>query len=152
KAYQAGQPAAVTEVERFEASPDRPSFALADAQRVLARAYGFSSWAKLKQHVDGVNIRAFCAAVEGGDVPTVRRLAKARPELVNMEGGQFGGFPLHIAVLGRNAEMTRVLMALGSDAHAGIWPHRSATASRTIAVERGYDEIVAIIEQEEERR
>src|SRR5947209_197018 len=74
KAYQAGQLAAVAEVERFEEKPDAATFVLADAQRVLARAYGFSSWGKLKQHVDGLNVTQFCEAVEAGDVATVRRL------------------------------------------------------------------------------
>jgi hypothetical protein len=36
--YRAGKDAAVAEVERFERSPDPGNFALADAQRVLARA------------------------------------------------------------------------------------------------------------------
>ncbi len=53
KSYRAGKDAAVAEVERFERRPDPANFALADAQRVLARAYGFSSWVKLKQHVEG---------------------------------------------------------------------------------------------------
>ena len=43
KSYCAGKEAAIAEVERFERSPDAANFALADAQRVLARAYGFSS-------------------------------------------------------------------------------------------------------------
>ena len=55
KSYRAGKDAAVAEVERFERSPDPANFALADAQRVLARAYGFSSWPALKDHVEGVN-------------------------------------------------------------------------------------------------
>lgn len=154
KSYVAGQHAAVTEVDRFEQNPDPARFALADAQRVLARAYGFSSWAKLKQHVDGLNVETFCAAVQAGDVATVRKLAKARPELVSVErGGEFGEMiALHFAVLNRDAEMTRGLMELGSDARKGVWPHRDATAAYTIARERGYDEIVAIIEEGEERR
>ncbi|MDB5384702.1 MAG: hypothetical protein JWM11_348 [Planctomycetaceae bacterium] len=154
KSYVTGQHAAVAEVGRFEQTPDRSRFALADAQRVLARAYGFSSWGKLKEHVDGLNIECFCAAVEAGDVAKVRMLAKARPELVGIvRSGQFGEMlALHFAVLKRDAEMTRVLMKLGSDARKGVWPHRDATAAYTIANERGYNDIVAIIQQEEERR
>src|SRR5262249_33815250 len=72
--YCAGNVAAVAEVERFERTPDPANFALADAQRVLARAYGFSSWPKLKQHVEGVNFEALLAAAEAGDVAAVRRL------------------------------------------------------------------------------
>lgn len=86
KSYRAGNDAAVAEVERFEWKPDPAKFALADAQRVLARSYGFSSWPNLKEHVEGINIAAFSAAVEAGDVAAVRKLAKARPELVNTQG------------------------------------------------------------------
>src|SRR6267154_2633605 len=32
--------------------PDKQKIALADAQLVLAREYGFSSWASLKQHIE----------------------------------------------------------------------------------------------------
>ncbi|HMC64811.1 MAG TPA: ankyrin repeat domain-containing protein, partial [Gemmataceae bacterium] len=152
KAYRAGDVAAVAEVERFESQPDPAKFALADAQRVLARAYGFASWTKLKQHIEGVNAAAFCAAVNAGDVATVRRLAKARPGLVHVEAAGFTGLPLHIAVLNRNAEMARVLMGLGADARQGIWPHRDATTAYTIARERSYDDVVTVIEQGEEAR
>jgi hypothetical protein len=89
--YRSGEHAAVTEVERFERNPDPASFALSDAQRVLARAYGFASWAEFKQHVDGLNVRAFCEAADAGDVVRVRKAAKARPELVNIQReGEFG--------------------------------------------------------------
>ncbi len=33
-----------------------------------------------------------------------------------------------------------------------IWPHRDATTALAIATDRGYDEIVAIIQEEERRR
>lgn len=154
KAFGEGEPNAVSEVERFERSPDRTRFALADAQRVLARAYGFSSWTKLKQHVDGVNIRAFCDAIEAGDITAIRELAAIRPELVTLspDGSQGERIPLHLAVLKGDIEVTRALMELGSDAQSGIWPHRSATSAYAIAKDRDYHEIVAIIEQEESRR
>jgi len=154
KSYRAGGVAAGAEVERFERSPNRAKFALADAQRVLARAYGFPSCTNLKEHVEGVNVATFCAAVEAGDRATVRKLAKARPELVNAqrEGGFGERTSLHYAVLNRDSKMTCLLMELGGDARAGIWPHRDATTAHTIAQERGYHEIVAIIEREEQRR
>jgi len=152
KAYRDGDDAAVAEVDRFERQPDPARFSLGDAQRVLARAYGFASWTKLKHHVEGVNAAVFCAAVTAGDVALVRRLAKARPELVRVEAAGFTGLPLHIAVLNRDAAMADVLMELGADARQGIWPHRDATTAYTIARERGYDDVVAVIEQGEEAR
>jgi hypothetical protein len=43
-------------------------------------------------------------------------------------------------------------MEHGADAHSGVYPVRDATSPLTIATERGYDEIVAIIRGEEQRR
>ncbi len=59
---------------------------------------------------------------------------------------------LHVAVLHQQPAMVRLLMRHGADARRGIWPHRDATAALTIAEERGYDEIAAIILDEERRR
>lgn len=44
----ANRPEAVARVPQNE----RPDFALADAQHILAREYGFASWAKLKERVE----------------------------------------------------------------------------------------------------
>src|SRR6516162_2011347 len=151
KSYRAGKQAAVAEIERFERSPDPAHFALADAQRVLARAYGFSSWPALRDHVEGVNFAALLAAVEAGDVAAVRRLANAHPDLINLHG-ESRGSALHRAVLRRDEELTGVLMQLGADARVGIWPHRDATSAYALAVDREYGEIVAAIEREEENR
>ena len=151
KSYRAGNEAAVAEVERFERSPDPAHFALADAQRVLARAYGFSSWPALKNHVEDVNFQALIAAAEAGDVAAVRRLAKTRPDLIDHHAG-LRDSALRRAVLSRNEELTRVLMQLGAEARVGIWPHRDATSAYAIAADREYSEIVAVIEREEENR
>lgn len=151
QSYRAGTDATVAEVERFERSPDQTQFALADAQRVLARAYGFSSWAALKQHVEGVNLDSLIAAAEAGDMAVVRRIATARPDLINQHAGDRGS-ALHCAVRRRDEKLTRVLMQLGADARVGIWPHRDATTAYAIAIDREYTEIVAAIEHEEENR
>jgi ankyrin repeat protein len=152
RAYRAGEPAAITEVERFERAPDPARFVLTDAQRVLARTYGFSSWPALRDHVDGVNLAALVAAAEAGDVVAVRRLAKARPDRFVPRPAGFCDGALRRAVLGRNEELTRVLMRLGANAHAGVWPHGDATSAYAIAVDREYGEIVATIEREEGNR
>lgn len=54
KSYRAGDTSAVAEVQRHEHAPDPAAFALHDAQRVLARSYGFPSWPKLKSYVQGI--------------------------------------------------------------------------------------------------
>ena len=131
KAFRAGQSELRAEVERFERGADPATFALTDAQRVLARAYGFSSWPALKNHVDGINFAALLAAAEAGDVATVQRLAAARPDLVNPCLAEFRDSALHRAVLRRNEGLTRVLMQLGANARAGLWPHGDATSVAT---------------------
>jgi ankyrin repeat protein len=48
--------------------------------------------------------------------------------------------------------MVRLLMSHGADARIGIYPHRDPTTPLAIATERGYDDIVSIIEEAEARR
>jgi ankyrin repeat protein len=146
QAFIAGDPDATAEVSGHYRNADRATFALHDAQLVLARAHGFDSWPKLKAHVDGITVTRLEAAVRAGDLAQVRAMLKVRPELAHMGGGL-----LH-AVLNRAPEMVRALMEHGANAQEGVYPHRSATSPLTIATERGYDEIVAIIKEEEQRR
>lgn len=144
---------AVAEVGQFERNPDPSRFALNDAQRVLARAYGFDSWAKLKAFVDGATIARFAEAVKAGDMAQVRSMLASRPELVEMDrAGNDEHRGLHYAVLSRNAPMVKLLMEAGADARKGIWPNRDATSALTLARDREYSEIVAIIEEEERQR
>jgi ankyrin repeat protein len=150
EAFRAGEAAAVTEVNAHYRDADAATFALHDAQLVLARAYGFESWPKLKAYVDGVNAGRMVEAVRAGDLEAVRAMLRARPELVNM--GLDERLPIHYAVVNRSSEMTQLLMRHGADARAGVHPHRDATTAFTIASERGYDEIVGIIREEEQRR
>ena len=53
-----------------------------DAQLVLARAYGFESWPKLKAYVDGVTVKRFEEAARNGDFARLRAMLRQRPELV----------------------------------------------------------------------
>jgi len=85
RSYRSGAPDAIAEVNQFESNPDRAAFALCDAQRVIARAYGFASWPKLKAFVDGVNIERFAHAVKVGDIAQVRSMLASRPELIAMD-------------------------------------------------------------------
>ena len=118
---------------------------------MLARAYGILSWSALKDHIEAVNFPTLLAAAEAGDAAAVRQLAKTRPDLIRDQAGSRDG-ALRRAVLSSNEELTRILMQLGADAHVGVWPHRDVTSAYAIAVDREYNEIVAIIEREEENR
>jgi len=152
-AYRAGDADAVAEVTHLYRGADAATFALHDAQLVLARAYGFESWPKLKALVDGATVSRLVAAVRAGDTASVRKMLEARPEIVNMEGpGGDEHKPLHFAVEMRALELVRLLMAFGADARVGVYPHRVPTTALAIATERGYDEIVAAIQEAEEKR
>jgi ankyrin repeat protein len=153
RAYRAGDAVAIAEVTEFEREPSPETFALNDAQRVLARAYGFSSWPKLKAFVDGATVAQFLQAVRDRDLEKVRTLMASRPELVNMGNEAFGEQrAIHFAVINRDAPMTRYLMEAGADSRQGVYPHRDATSALALAREREFSELVAIIEEEEARR
>jgi ankyrin repeat protein len=151
--YRSGVPAAIAELNQFERNPDSGVFALSDAQRVIARAYGFASWSKLKAFVDGANIARFADAIKAGDAGQVRSMLASRPELIAMDmsaNDEHRG--LHHAVLRRDSAMVRLLMEAGADARKGIFPHRDATSALAIARDRQYTEIVVVIEEEERQR
>jgi ankyrin repeat protein len=147
-AFTSGDANAVAEVDAHYRGANAAKFALHDAQLVLARSYGFDSWPKLKAFVNGVNVRRLAEAVKRGDIARVRKMLDVRPELVNLDMAENDEHrALHYAVFERNAEMVRLLIARGADARKGIYPHREATTPLRIAMDRGYDEIVAILKE-----
>ena len=144
EAFVAGESDAVAEVHTHYHDANAATFALHDAQLVIARAYGFDSWPKLKAYADGATARRLLDLVRVGDLTQVRALLRVRPELARGA--------LLAAVLHRAPAMVQVLMEHGANARAGVYPHRDATSPLTIAIERGYDDIVAIIDEAEQRR
>lgn len=154
-AYRAQSPDALAEVAAHHRTATPETFALHDAQFALARAYGYASWPKLKAAVEGVTTARLHEAVQKGDVAATRALLARRPEIVDLMRGGPSGYEiraLHIAVMNRDVEMTRLLLDAGADARGGIWPNRDATSPRTIAEDRGYTEIVTIMAALEEQR
>ena len=148
-AYREQRPEAVAEVTAYHAAaPD--TFALHDAQFVLARAYGFESWPKLMAAVGGVTETRLHDAVERGDLESARALLVRRPEIVDLGRGEMRA--LHMAVLRRDLPMTTLLLEFGADTEGGIWPNRDATGPYVIARDRGYDEILDAIRQAREQR
>ena len=153
RSFVAGEAEAAAEVNAHYRLADSSKFALHDAQLVIARSYGFESWPKLKAYVDGVTVKRLADAIRADDLAQVRTMLQARPELADLPmsyGDEHR--PIHHAVMKRSPEMVRLLMRHGANARQGIDPHRDATTAWTIAKERAYDEIVAIIEDEEQRR
>ena len=153
RGFVAGDSEAVAEVHAHYRAADPSKFALHDAQLVVARSYGFESWPKLKAYVDGVTVQRLADAVRADDPAQVRAMLRARPELANLAMSYTDEHrPLHFAVMQRSPDMVRLLMRHGASARQGIYSHRDATTAWTIAKERGYNEIVAIIEEEEHQR
>lgn len=153
KGFAEGDAAVAAEVAAHYRGADARTFALSDAQLVLARAYGFRSWPTLKAFVDGVTVRRLVEAVRAGDADSVRSMVARRPEIVNLDVAEDDEHQaLHHAVLARQPDLVRLLMQLGADPRKGIYPHRSATTALALAAGRGYDEIAAIILEEERKR
>ena len=106
----------------------------AQRQRSAGPGFGALAWKSER----------FLAAVRVGDEGTVRSLVEADPELAGRAGA------LHVAVLERSPMLVRILMAHGANARVGVYPHRDATSPFTIAMDRGYDDVVTVIREQEE--
>jgi ankyrin repeat protein len=92
-------------------------------------------------------------AVKTGDISQVRSILYVQPELVGLDLSESNEHrALHFAVLHRDPEMVRLLMQAGADARKGIFPHRDATSALVIAQDRGYHDIVAVIQHQEQSR
>jgi ankyrin repeat protein len=105
-----------------------PDARLAEAQRALARDYGFPSWRALKAHVEGEKavptpaeeaVAAFLLAVGDGEANTVRDALAAEPALVNAVGPHpfWGGRPqaLHVAIETKRPGMVDLLLEAGAE-------------------------------------
>ena len=157
KSYLSGQSQAIAEVHRYERNPDPHSFRLADAQRILARAYGFASWARLKQEVlktppPKYSVQDLCDAAIVGDVDKANAIIDEQPNLALLYLKDDSAMAIHFAVMHRQPEMVRLLMSCGVNKNSGIYPFTKATSPIGMATDRGYDEIVEIINEEYDRR
>src|SRR5262249_57555818 len=80
EAFSAGLPDAVAEVNAHYHGADAATFALSHAQLVIARAYGFDSWPKIKAYVEGVTVKRFENAVQARHVPHPPAILKPPPQ------------------------------------------------------------------------
>ena len=81
----------------------------------MAREGGFESWPKLVADLQERDVKAFCDAVRGGDLPGTQQLL-ASPHVrkrINDPMFAFGQRAAHIAA--KNAAMLRTLIAAGAD-------------------------------------
>lgn len=92
-----------------------PDARLADAQRLVARDHGFSSWRALKAEVDrrrSSTTEAFFAACATGDVQDLRDLLARDAALVEERNSE-GATGLHLAV--EHPDAARLLLENGAD-------------------------------------
>lgn len=111
-----------------------PPAKLADAQRDVARRYGFPSWRQLKAHVTAAiadtaaeltaataeaGVARFLELVGAGEIDQVRLLLSRAPALVNVVGPHpfWGGRPqaLHLAIEGKRRDLFDLLLERGAD-------------------------------------
>ena len=98
-------------------------------------------------------IADLCEAATNGDVPKIQQILDLQPDLVNVHMAENNEHrAIHYAVMNQHPDAVRVLMAAGADHTSGIYPHRDATDALTIAQERGLDDIVHILREEDEKR
>jgi ankyrin repeat protein len=109
-----------------------PHAKLADAQRTVAREYGFPSWRKLKAHVEDAAsqpgpssqptadeiVKGFFGLVGAGKIDDVRAVLDATPQMVNAVGPHpfWGGRPqaLHLAIEGGRRDLFDLLLERGA--------------------------------------
>jgi ankyrin repeat protein len=131
-ALRRGDPAAVQRLVALDL--DVATATLSDCQLTLAREHGFPSWRALKTFVEasvshGGRLRA---AVQSGDLETVRAILGEHPELANAcvdrehhataRTDDRGMRLLHVCVAHDRPEIARLLLAHGADPdlrHAG---------------------------------
>jgi hypothetical protein len=127
KEWRAGLPTAMDRIGRRhpkfrEANPAAISagkFLLNDAQLVVAREYGFSNWAELKERINANTVAGLLQeAIHKDDRETVVRLLRANPNLLHIPlwSGNWGPPMSHAANLGR-LEIIKAVASLGARDH-----------------------------------
>ena len=105
--------------EADDAAISAGKFLLNDAQLVIAREYGFSSWPELKQRINANTAAGLLQeAIHGDDREAVLRLLRAHPDLLHIPlwSGNWGPPMSHAANLGR-LEIIKAIDSLGARDH-----------------------------------
>jgi ankyrin repeat protein len=121
RAYRAGDSEAAARM-RAEL-PDKADLSLTDAQYVLAREYGFTSWRELREHIEQriasqlPPVEQFKHAVRRGDAKTLRALLAQHAEVrasVNAPIFDFDS-PALVLVSDEHPDVVDVLLEFGAD-------------------------------------
>ena len=119
----AGNAAALGRVRTFLAgAADPATLKLHDAQAVIARGYGFDSWAAMKRKIESLTrspLEQFDIAVREGDAQRVRELLEAHADVgarINEPRFDFDSPAIHQAK--KNLPLVDVLLQHGADINA----------------------------------
>src|SRR5688572_8587392 len=110
--------------EADDAAISAAKFLLNDAQLVIAREYGFSSWPELKQRINANTVAGLLQeAIRNDDRESVVRLLRANPNLLHIPlwSGNWGPPMSHAANLGR-LEIIKAAASLGARDGAKLVP------------------------------
>ncbi len=123
QAFQQGDAPAAEQFRSLGAERSTPR--LADAQHLVAREYGFATWAALMAHVESLAkpedaMIALAAAITANDVERARDVIRRHPGIRSrlnepMPGGAYGATPLLASLPSRNLEMIDLLLGAGAD-------------------------------------
>jgi len=116
-------------LKRLQANHPRPSksgtsFSLSDAQIVIAREYGFATWAKLKEHVESIRPEPrnphelFKQALEAQDAGRFRELLEEFPQARALINEPIAAFDSPVITQVRTREMLDALLEAGADINA----------------------------------
>lgn len=122
EAVQAGEPEALARAAALHPSFDRTAFLLADAQLVIARGYGFASWARLKARIESLDqspVDRFVAAVLHGEVEAVRAILAEHAEVAERINDPLFYFDSPAVLQARsNLPLLDLLLEHGADINA----------------------------------
>jgi ankyrin repeat protein len=115
-----GDTDALTRIRALHPQPPAPDhLRLADAQLVIARGYGFTSWSALKRKIESLTktpVEQFLSALHAGDVARVRTLLETHAEVraaVNEPISHFNSRPVARAT--KNLPLLDLLLSYGAD-------------------------------------
>jgi ankyrin repeat protein len=123
--WRAGHPDAVARMRA--ALPDKPFLTLADAQFVLAREYGFATWAALTAHIEAIELARSSPleqvrrTLRKGDVASLRRLLTHSAELramIDQPVCPFDAPPLVYFASHEDPAAVELLLEFGADPNA----------------------------------
>jgi hypothetical protein len=116
----AGDADALRRIRALHPQPPAPDhLTLADAQLVIARGYGFTSWSALKHKIESLTktpVEQFLSALHAGDVDRVRTLLETRADVravINEPVSHFNSRPVARAT--KNLQLLDLLLSYGAD-------------------------------------